>query len=269
MVAADCANPTEILQSRPSLSLYLILSPGAVGVAPKSPIRGLFALMSSPQSFEYVAPSQLSLSSTGGVFALTHSGAVGQLPFFDSSPADVGNLQLDWVAGTSGLGAKDLIGGARYTLRVASGAESVIGTMVLPEISRPHVVETAGVESIVWNRSAGAAQYVVSSSVTRQTYLTADTSLVLLRDVADSQLPLATFIRVVALDTNLYNFTIDTLRYRAGVSGALGVFGGFAVDSAPVARKREAVPGSTRTFSIEPLSEKAHLKLCAMIGCVP
>src|SRR5690606_35599690 len=107
--------------------------------------------------------------------------------------------------------------GESYEVAIESGGVRIEGSATVPGPFQIVIQSDATGRYAIWQRSAGAAGYLVSESGNQQPLQTDTTYR--LTDPAGA-------VTVTALDANAYQSMLDSQLERAGITGAYGVFGG-------------------------------------------
>lgn len=133
---------------------------------------------------------------------------------------DDANYNLPDTATMAGLGAEDIQPGERYELEIEVGGALILGSVVVPDSFTVTVTELNGRTVATWPDVAGAAGYQVHFADEDAVLLT-DTLFGLPADAIGSGGALA----VEAMDPNLWLYITNDQTPRAGIEGALGLFG--------------------------------------------
>lgn len=114
--------------------------------------------------------------------------------------------------------AGDLEPGRSYSLTIETGGVTIRGTTVIPDTFSVDAIEGDGVRRLVWPSVSGAGGYRIEAE-NREVRLQEDTVWAVPDDL---RLPDVT---VVALDSNLFRYSVESQLPRAGIDAGLGVFG--------------------------------------------
>lgn len=144
-----------------------------------------------------------------------------------------GNARLLWRGSGGRLGREDLADGIAVDLVLGSAGRVIEGGASIPATPTITVEQVGGVTTIRWARSIGAARYWIRADTelnSRFAMDAIDTSYALKRNALPALVPSPPYFVVIALDSSLASFIGDTLRTRAGVLGAHGLFGAMSRD---------------------------------------
>lgn len=219
MAACESADPTVPDLDDPFL--YLILAPGLSLVG--EPTHEEFAvLLTVGTPFESPCRTaesfEMRRASDGTRFDWRPSDAC--LGVRDGESLNVYGNAAFWLpeqGGAGSLGGVDVTEGESYELAIESGGVRIEGSATVPGPFQVDIQSDATGRFAVWQRSAGAAGYLVSESGNQQPLQTDTTYR--LTDPAG-------VVTVTALDVNAYQYMLDDQLERAGITGAYGVFGG-------------------------------------------
>lgn len=236
---AACANADDLLGYSSDAALYLVLT-RQVSTSEDSRDSSLYALLvttGSPVASEYrnAESFQLTRASDGAVYGWRAIGRSGTLRNVTGGVllTEQANFELPWNSSSLGLGRVDLAEGASYELMIVSGDRTINGSTFLPETPNLELRREQAGTSVHWSRSTGAAAYfVIVDTDSPGAIVTLDTSYSLLFNRPEETRPAPAKIRIIAMDSNLYRYVTDTTITRAGLEGALGVFGGASSNEA-------------------------------------
>ena len=223
-------------------AVYFVLSrePLAVGALAVPADSSLFALvgsLGSASAIQYRAIDSIVMTRRSDAMRfdwqiLPREGAATPIArSFDL--LEGGNARLLWRGSGGLLGREDLTDGVDVDLVLGSAGRVIAGVASIPTTPTITVDQVGGVTTIRWARSTGAERYWIRADTelnARFVMDAIDTSYVLKRDALPALVPSPPYFVVVALDSSLAAFIGDTLRSRAGVLGAQGVFGAMARD---------------------------------------
>lgn len=234
---AGCAGDRLVMPNSDEIFVYVVLAPDAASPASRDLHAWLFKAGTPIRSpFLTATRFEMRRASDGSLFdwrlVPTADSIVVAATAVDSRD---GNYSLPRV-GTSGrLGRADLQADETYTLLVEVGGRTVTGQVTIPGvpvISR--TPELANADSLIWRRVAGAGGYSVD---TQDFYPIFDFTTDTVFRFDSRILNHGTVVR--AYESQLFAYTVDERVGRAGVVGALGVFGAYNADSLP--RRNQAI----------------------------
>lgn len=214
--------------------LYLLLSPSPVTsreiVADSTP-WALVASTITPIDARYrsVERFRLRRESDGASYVWRARQLTGKLGTYFGVVIDGGtqaNVILTAAGDSGAFGWRSLIEGGTYALDVMSEGVGITGTTTIPARPALEVTEEGTAHIVRWPRAYGAAGYHVRASDDfGPVRISADTAFVWCEHVTPG-VPPPRRLRVVALDTNAFRYFGDSTVSAAGVTGALGLFGG-------------------------------------------
>ena len=220
--------------ARDTSFIYLLLSPSPVTsrqvIADSTP-WALVASTITPIDARYrsVERFRLRRESDGASFVWRSKQLVGKLGSYSGVVIDGGaNANVILTAGgdSGAFGWRSLAEGATYSLDVMSEGAAITGVATIPERPVLQLTEQGTAHVVRWSRVAGAAGYFVQKlSEGGAGTVSTDTAYVWC-ELDISGTPPARVLRVVALDQNAYRYFADSTLAGAGVTGALGLFGG-------------------------------------------
>lgn len=136
------------------------------------------------------------------------------------------NVHLRETGDSGGLGWRALTGGDSYTLEVLAEGASITGSATIPAAPQPVYSDVGSAHVVRWPRAPGAAGYFVQPMDMDFPHFTVDTAFVWCESGWSGPSPSPRTLRIVALDANAYRYLSDTSVASAGLTGALGLFGG-------------------------------------------
>jgi hypothetical protein len=232
LVAAGCGGIADAPRTDTPF-VYLLLSPTPLGVVADSALWALVATVHTPVDADYLAPSSFRMqrASDGALFVWGTRPLSGALPGGYAGVDVVGganaNVILSSAGDSGGLGWRALTWGSAYTLHAELPGATIEGRTTIPARPQLRIDEVGSAHLVSWPHAAGAAGYFVRPGDYGYGRFTADTQF-LWCEIPGDVPPAQRFISVVALDTNAYRYLGDSTTAQAGLTGALGLFGGAA-----------------------------------------
>lgn len=245
---ASCGGITDA-PPRDTPFVYLLLSPVPIDAGPDSTPWALVATVRSPIEANYRTPVRFRVrrERDASEFVWMARDLAGSLPgSFAGVQLEHGanaNVTLSAGGDSGALGWRSLTGGDIYALTTDAGGSRITGRAVIPEKPALQLVERGSAHVVTWQRARGAAGYFVRPSEYASGRFTPDTQFVWC-ELPGSGPSAPRYLRVVALDSNAYRYLADSAVDRAGVVGALGLFGG--------AFEERVSPTSPRPTTIDP-----------------
>ncbi len=231
-----CTDDAPILATERRVAVAMVLSQDLT-----SSDSALYAVVydagsSGLSTYRSVEQIEMRRRSDGALFAwetIPRSGGFSPSPTSQPS-SDLSNLRLPWNGTGGALGRADLAGGETYDLHLVSEGLTVTGVTTLP--GRPSPTEDQQDRLVFeWEAVPFAATYAVRSDAELLGFsMSALTRFEHTRLKPVDEWPSPAWLRVTALDANLARFWTEPSRASAGLTGAIGVFGAAATDSAVV-----------------------------------
>jgi hypothetical protein len=247
----------DALGSSAGVGVYLVVTrdvpdPDETVPAPDSALRGLIVTLRSPFAAEYreIGSARMTRRADGARFDLqvdARRGSVAVANRFIRLDS-IGNLALPWAAGPGGLGRQSIQAGDIIDFEVVTADQTIVGSSVVPATPAIQISTVDGATTMSWSRPASGGSFVLrvdTDGLPGARIVTTDTSYVIRRDRAPSDVPDPAIFEVTVLDANASRYLRDSTVVRAGLSAGFGVFGAssrgrvtipprFAVSSSPV-----------------------------------
>jgi hypothetical protein len=216
--------------------LYVILTPDSLQGF-QTDLRALLALTGTPEEVTYLTADHFIMrrSSDGARFDWQED----VTPRHDYIPFG-GNYVLAESASVRGLGRRDLAAGETYSVDVSVNGRSIAGSVTIPPLAAPVIVERSnGIRVVQWPRLTAAGRYMLEVETDiMHSQSTTDTQYVLREDVPPEFLSPKAYFRITAFDTNWVRYQNDRSLVRAGIVGAYGLFGASSSVSVEIPRRR-------------------------------
>ena len=258
LVLANACGSIVDAPSRDTPFIYLLLSPSPVtrriSVADSTP-WALVASTITPIDARYRSVDRFRLrrESDGASFVWRSRQLTGKLGAYFGVVVDSGtnaNVVLTAAGDSGALGWRSLLDGATYSLDVMSEGVAITGVATIPERPVLQLTEQGTAHVVRWNKVAGAAGYFVETlTALGSGRVSTDTAYVWCEQEVFGAPP-PRVLRVVALDQNAYRYLADSTLASAGVTGALGLFGG--ANEAKLTLTGPPVPAAQSCFTTRP-----------------
>lgn len=226
LLACDPGAPLASTTDEPMVYLVLSVNP------PISAQPGIFTLVANtgtPYALDFRPASRLELRRRrdGASFAWR------AVPT-PSSGFVRGNYEMPESTSVAGLGWQELTPGEQYDLEIETQGQRVLGSTMMPERPVLRLRRGVGVDTVVWNRAAGAVAYAFGDRD-----FSTDTLF-----VVPSPLPDDNTYFVTAYERNLYAYLKDTTTLRSGITGAFGLLGARVTTTITIPGTRSSSTGT-------------------------
>lgn len=233
-LAPGCSADAPLIPESDAPFLYLILSqapiPTSALVPADSTVNAFLLTVGTPLSSPYRSAERFEMrrKADGAMFRWREGARHLKEPPAGHRGLALTNgasYVLDEDSSALGLGRRQLRALETYAIRIETGGVVITGEARIPAAPIATLVRTDSGMAVVWKRAEGAAAYFFQADTERFTgFFMTDTVVQLHFDRGDGT-PAQPQARIIAYDSSVARYVADSTIGRAGITGALGIFG--------------------------------------------